>query len=46
MNQLTYYEVHRSEINNRVLLNETIRTNEEKRQQREFVEKNRFFNRK
>lgn len=43
MEQSTYYVVHRSEINNRILLNETIKANEEKRQQREFVEKNRFF---
>ena len=43
MDQKVYYEVHRSEIYNRILLNEVIKANEEKRQQREFVEKNRFY---
>jgi len=46
MDDRIYYEVNRSEIHNRILLNETIIANEEKRKQREFVEKNRFFNRK
>lgn len=44
MKQLAHYEIHRVEINNRVLLDEAIKASDENRQKREFYEKNKLLN--
>ena len=43
MNQLSYYQINRYEVNNRILVDEINKTNEEKQKRLEFVKKNSIF---
>ena len=43
MNQLSYYQINRYEINNRILVDEINKANEKQQQRLEFVKKNSVF---